>query len=194
MSEDRPPPRPDRPLVLIGLRGAGKSTVARILSEKLKVERIDTDDRITAEAGMTIAEIFAREGESGFRRRERVEVRKALKPPPRVVSLGGGAILDPDTRHDLARGAFVVWLHAPSEVLWQRIAADPASKSDRPALTGYRGEAELAALLAQRRPLYEQVADMMLDTGDLTPHEAADRILKHLAATLSDPRRGNPPG
>jgi shikimate kinase len=154
-------------LILIGYRGSGKTTVGRAAAKRLGYQFVDTDDLIVAEAGTTIAELFATEGESGFRDREAVAVERAAARTRCVISAGGGAVLRADNVERLRRSGFVVWLTAPAEVLCRRIEGDASTSASRPALTGLAGLAEVRAVLSAREAAYRRAADASVDaTGD----------------------------
>jgi shikimate kinase len=165
------PPR----VVLVGPAGAGKSTVGAVLAQRLGVDLRDTDAAVEESAGARVAEVFAREGEAGFRRRERAAVADALASHDGVLSLGGGAVLDPATRADLA-GLPVVLL----EVSWETAAPRLHAGAGRPLLAG-DPQARWTALLTARRPLYSEVAALAVDTDGLSPAEVADRVLEGLS-------------
>src|SRR5690606_35585310 len=144
-----------RPLFLIGYRGTGKSTVGRHLAEKWGCAAVDSDQAIEEASGKTISELFA-EGEPKFREMERQIVALLSVAGPMVVSLGGGAILDPTSRQRIREAGHVVWLTAPPDVLAERIGGDESSASRRPSLTAAGLLEEIAAVLAARVPLYRE--------------------------------------
>lgn len=150
-------------VTLIGYRGSGKSAVAGPLAERLGWPMIDADEMLEAQAGLTIREIFAQEGEAGFRRRERQLLHDLLQRQQFVLSAGGGAILNADTRREMREAGPVVWLQAPPSVLWERLTADRSTTDRRPALAG-GGLAEVETILAQREPLYREAATICVDT------------------------------
>jgi shikimate kinase len=161
-------------VVLVGPPGAGKSTVGAALAVRLGLQFADTDALIESVAGMSVSDIFVTEGEIGFRSRERATVVTSLESPG-VVSLGGGAILDAETRADLSDER-VVFLdvdlaHAASRVGLNR---------DRPLLLGDVRK-QLRALMAERRELYVEVADIVIDTNDREPEVIVDEIVTALA-------------
>ncbi|MFQ5414982.1 MAG: shikimate kinase [Phycisphaerae bacterium] len=168
--------------MLIGYRGCGKTTVGRLLADRLSARFVDTDERVVAEAGRSIADIFATEGEAGFRRREsRVVAQLASSHPPDtdppiVISLGGGAILDHANLTRLKAGARVVWLTCSPDVLHARITADAAGASSRPALT-VGGIDEVRTILAQREPLYRRFADLTISSQDRSPEDLVADIV-----------------
>ncbi|MBE7212809.1 MAG: 3-dehydroquinate synthase, partial [Gluconacetobacter diazotrophicus] len=177
----RPPPgpRPGKPLVLVGLMGAGKTTVGRRLAASLGLPFRDADAEIERAAGLSVADIFARYGETEFRRGEASVIRRLLSGPPIVLATGGGAFADPDTRAAIRAGAVSVWLRCPLSVLVRRTAG----RSHRPLLNaGPSPEAVLSELMARRHPFYAE-ADIVVDCGDETVERTAmtviDRIEHH---------------
>lgn len=164
---------PGRPLALVGLMGAGKSAVARILGERLGVMVADLDAFIEAEEGCPIAELFEREGEVYFRRREGEVLRQALDAGARVIACGGGVILDPAHRALLRDHCRVVWLEvSPAE------AARRVGDADgRPLLAGAPPVPRLTVLLAERAPLYAQVAHRRVSTDGRTAEQVADAVV-----------------
>jgi shikimate kinase len=169
-------------IVLIGARGCGKSTVGRLLAQALQYDFVDTDTLIETAAGQSIAEIFASAGEAAFRELESQAIEQALARRPCVISVGGGAVVRRRNRERLQRSAYCVWLTADAEELQGRIAADAASLASRPALTDPSGLEEMRQVLAQRRPLYEALAQQVVETGGRTPDEVAREILARLRA------------
>lgn len=169
-----------RSVCLIGMRGAGKTTVGRELARLLELGFVDTDSEIERSVGRAIADIFAVEGEAAFRAREVVAIRDAVAQAPCVISVGGGAVCDPENVRRLRSCARVVWLRAPVNVLWERISADGASSRSRPSLTGQGGIEELQTLLSRREALYRACADVTLDTEARSP----DALARELQARL----------
>jgi 3-dehydroquinate synthase len=176
-----------RRIFLIGLSGSGKSTTGRLLAERLGWGFIDTDREIEREAGATVAEIFAREGEAAFRQRELRALEAAAAHEPVVVATGGGAPTIPAARPILGTG-FVVWLAVSPEVAARRILAAP-NGSERPLLAG-DPRARLEALLQARIDLY-RAADAAVDCDELTPEEQAEEIERLWHEWERDPA---PPG
>lgn len=158
-----------RNVVLIGSMGAGKSTVGAALAARLGYRLIDTDALVEQDADDTIAQIWAREGEEGFRAREHAAVLRACAGTERVIACGGGAILQLTNLGLLKSAGIVVYLRAPAHVLWGRIA-----ESDTRPLVGTRDAFDV--LLAQRAPVYESAADHIVDVDVCTPDEAAAEI------------------
>ncbi len=170
----------DRTVVLIGMRGSGKTAVGRVLASLLGGEHVDTDDRVGERAGRSIAQIFEAEGESGFRRREREVIAEVVHDPPAVVSVGGGAILDETNVRKLQSAGMIVWLTAPVERLWERIQNDTGTGDTRPALTDRLGADELRQLLDEREPRYRNAADITIDTSHKEPSAIAEQIVEQL--------------
>jgi len=164
-------------LYLIGYRGSGKSTVARLLATQLHRELLDTDQFIEDQAGQSIAEIFRESGEPHFRALEKDLIHSFAATDRRVVSLGGGAVLDPANRQWLNQTGKVVWLQADATTLWQRVAADPSTGQRRPDLTDQGGQAEIECLLLQREPLYAQCSDFSVAVDELTPTQISASII-----------------
>ena len=152
-----------RHLVMIGLMGAGKSTVGRRCATELDRAFVDTDDLVTAQAGATVAEIFAAEGETGFRTRERAAVADAIaSPAPLVIACGGGAMADADSRRAVRSAGFVVWLAGSPDELATRVERDGVAT--RPLLAGGPTVATLTRLQGLRSAAYEAAADARIDT------------------------------
>lgn len=174
-------------LYLAGYRGSGKSSVGRQLAKQLGRTWIDCDDQIEAAAGCSIREIFAAQGEAGFRDLEQATLAEIAALPPAVVSLGGGAVLRAENRQQIRHSGVCVWLRVDIDTVLQRIAADRTTAERRPALTALPQREEIEKLLADRGPLYEQVADLQLDTSDRTIAEITEQILQ----MLEDPAGGD---
>jgi shikimate kinase/3-dehydroquinate synthase len=155
---------------LYGPSGSGKSTLGRLLAESLAMPFVDLDEEIERQSGQDIPQIFLSEGESGFRRREKLALRLALEDPHGVVSLGGGALLDDESRHLVEAAGLVLCLHAPLEVLQQRLSQ---SELERPLLQPSQssGDAGISAIrrnlegLLTRRAAHYQSFGLQLDSG-----------------------------
>jgi shikimate kinase len=161
---------------LVGYRGTGKSTVGPLLAAALGWEFADADDYIEAAAGKSIADIFATEGEAGFRDREAAVLAELCQEDRRVIATGGGAVLRPLNRELLRTAGYVAWLVASPEAAWYRLQADPSTAVRRPALTT-GGLEEVANLMATREPLYRQTAHAAFPTDGRSPQDVAAAIL-----------------
>ena len=139
-----------RSVVLVGMMGAGKTAVGTALARHLAVPFLDADEELVRAAQMSIAEIFARDGEPFFRARETEVLGRLLSGPPAVLSTGGGAFLSEVNRHLIAERGVSVWLKADLDLLWQRVR----HKTTRPLLRTANPRATLAELYAARVPLY----------------------------------------
>lgn len=160
-------------LVLIGLMGAGKSTVGRRCATRLGRPFVDTDDVVVTMAGMPIDELFDRYGEPHMREIERAAVVEVCaSPEPLVIACGGGTVLDPENRRVLRASGVVVWLRASPDVLARRVGTG----TSRPLLRDDPLGA-LRRLERLREPAYEAAAQCVLDTDELSPDEVATQVL-----------------
>ena len=160
-------------VALLGLRGAGKTSVGRALSERLARPFIELDARIEDLAGLRLAQIFELHGEATYRELERDALERVLAAAPRaVVATGGGIVTDPATFDLLRERAITIWLHAEPEIHWERVA----SQGDRRSMVGDpRAIKRIRRLLAEREPLYRR-ADHEVDTSELGVEAITDRI------------------
>jgi shikimate kinase len=167
-------------VLLIGMMGAGKSSVGALLARKLDRPYIDNDTQVETLTGRTVAEIWRDGGEEAFRRHESAALRAAVQSPaPAVIAVAGGAVLDPVNRQAIADAGTVVWLRARTETLASRLR--DVEDDHRPLLGGPLGlEDILERLLDQRLPLYTELADETVDVDDLTAEEVKDRVLRIL--------------
>ncbi|MDH7638422.1 shikimate kinase [Sphingomonas oryzagri] len=169
------PPRPRRPIVLVGLMGVGKSTVGRRLASRLHLPFVDADKEIETAAGLSIAEIFARYGEQAFRDGERRVIARLIDGRPKVIATGGGAFMNDETRALILKRATAVWLDADIDVLVDRVGR----RDDRPLLHDRDPREVLIELSATRNPVYA-LAPIHVRSEPL-PHDATvDSILKAL--------------
>ncbi len=170
-----------RHLVLIGMMGVGKSSVGRRVALRLGRQFLDTDQLVEEEAGRTVAEIFAAEGEPAFRARENAVVRRALASDPyAVIAFGGGAVLEPANRGLARELALVVWLQAPARELAKRVSASlrRSGGTARPLLTpGRSPEQVLDELARTREEAYRAAAHVLVDTAGRSPSQAATAVL-----------------
>lgn len=164
-------------VILIGMMGSGKSTVGRALAARTGWPFVDNDELVERDTGSTARDILDREGEAALRRAEAAALRAAVAmPPPAIVASAAGTILDPDAREVLRQSGLVAWLRAPAPILAERAAG----AAHRPWLDG-DAEAWFVATLAEREPLYADVADLEVDVATADLQAAADRILDALA-------------
>jgi shikimate kinase len=171
-----------RHLVLVGLMGAGKTSVGERCADRLGRAFLDTDQLIEANARMGVADIFAEHGEQQFRVLERDAVHDACaSPEPLVIACGGGAVVDPVNRREVRAHGVVVWLRASPEELGARVGAGAGDA--RPLLSGGAPPAAtLARLSAQREPAYEAAAHVQVDTDGRSVDEVADAVVEEYRA------------
>jgi shikimate kinase len=167
----------EKTLVLVGMMGAGKTSVGRRLASTLGVPFRDADVEIEAAAGCTINEIFERFGEPAFRSGERKVIARLLSDPPHVLAAGGGAFIDAETRERIRERGVSIWLRAPLDLLIQRVLR----KDTRPLLRNTDSRATLERLLRDREPIYAQ-ADIVVES-DEGPH---DVVVRRIVAALEE--------
>jgi shikimate kinase len=163
-------------IYLIGMMGAGKSTVGRTLARRLKLRFVDSDHEIEARCGVKIPVIFEIEGEAGFRAREAQAIAELTALEGVVLATGGGVVLREDNRRLLAARGTVVYLRATPEHLHERVRQD----RNRPLLAGRDALARLRELYRERDPLYREVADLIVDTGRQSVQVLARGLLEQL--------------
>lgn len=161
-------------LLLIGMMGSGKTTVGRLLATRLGWRYLDSDAEVEQDTGRSVPEIFAEEGEAAFRAAEAAALRRAVTGTDHVVvSVAGGAVLDPHNRAVISSSGTVVWLRADPDTLAARVG----DGRGRPLLDGDPAAA-LERLDGVRRPLYAELADVVVDVDRLSPDEVAERVLE----------------
>ena len=160
-------------VVLVGMMGAGKTSIGLRLARALDLPFRDADREIEKAAGTTISNIFAEIGEPAFRQRERLVIRRLLSGPPQVLALGGGAFMDPETRELIRRRAVSIWLRAGLDELVRRTSR----RSDRPLLAGVDPRARLQALLDEREPIYAE-ADVVIDSDVGSMRSVVERTVR----------------
>jgi shikimate kinase len=173
--------RQGRSIALIGMMGAGKSSVGRCLNRRTGLPLHDTDEIVAAKFGMSIPEIFAEHGEEKFRDAETEALRRIRTEEQRIIITGGGIVLRKENVEILTNQAVIVWLDADEQTLFARTAR----KQNRPLLQAKNPRKAFSQILTARRPLYEKIADIRVNTSGLTDEEAAVAILAKL-------RRMNP--
>ncbi len=174
MNPDSPSPFAVR-IFLIGYRGTGKTTVARLLAEKLGWKWVDADAVLESRYGRSLRTIFDEEGEAGFRTKEAAVLADLCRLSQHVIATGGGVVLHPDNRAKLKAAGWVVWLTGDAQTLYNRLKADATTAERRPALTS-GGLAEIVDLLKIREPYYAACADFVIDTAGRTPEEVVAAI------------------
>jgi shikimate kinase len=167
-----------RGLALVGYRGTGKTTVGRMLAERLGWPFADADHEVEARAGRPIASIFAEDGETAFRDWEERVIADLTSRPNLVLATGGGAVLREANRTALRSFGFVAWLTGDPETLARRIGRDKSRLAARPPLTPAGTLAEIGDVLAARSPHYRAVSDLEVETAHRTCREVADAILR----------------
>jgi shikimate kinase len=163
---------PER-ILLIGMMGSGKSTTGHRLAERLGWTYLDSDEEILRRTGRTVPEIWHEQGESSFRAQETAVLEDAVKADgPAVVAVAGGAVLDPGNRERIRDAGLVVWLRAATATLVARVGTG----TGRPLLDGDPATA-LRTLYEARRPVYQDLAEVVVDVDDRTPDQVVDAIL-----------------
>ncbi len=175
-----PTPSLKRPIVLVGLMGAGKSKIGRQISIDFDIEFIDTDTEIENIAGMSIAAIFDLYGEEKFREIEAREISKLLKGKPAVISTGGGAYMQEKTRAIINQSGLSIWLKANPETLAERIS----NTDSRPLLRGKDPVKVLQQLAKERYPLYQE-AELVIDTDGLSLAKAIEKVKKTITSYIT---------
>jgi shikimate kinase len=181
-------PALDRGIVLIGLMGAGKSSVGRRLAKRLGLAFFDADQEIERAADCSIDEIFARHGEAAFRAGERRVITRLLRGPPHILATGGGAFMDRETRSAIRQNGISVWLRADLDVLLERVLR----RDNRPLLKQGDPRKILSALMAEREPIYAR-ADITVSSGPGPHEDVVEQIVSalrnHVGAGTGGPGR-----
>ncbi len=170
-----------RTVALVGLMGAGKSAIGKRLAMRLGLPFVDADDEIEHAAGCSIAEIFEKYGEAYFRAGERRVIARLLDGPAHVLSTGGGAYIDPETRALMRAKAVTVWLRAELDVLYDRVR----KRGHRPLLRQGDPREVLARLMAQRYPIYAE-ADIVVDSTAQPAERTTEQVIEALRAHLAE--------
>ena len=173
-------------IFLVGMMGAGKTTIGRALAQRLGRPFVDTDRVLVERCGVPVATIFEIEGEEGFRRRESAVLAECAADAGRVVATGGGAVLDPANRAVMRERGTVIYLRARLESLWERTRHD----TSRPLLATPDPRGRLAEILEARDPLYREAAHLVVDTGAQSAATLVGRVVAALDAhSLADGAR-----
>jgi len=167
-------------IVLVGLMGAGKTSIGRRLAARLGLPFSDADDEIEKAAGSSIEDIFERLGEERFREGERRVIARLLDGPPIVLATGGGAFMDPDTRKVIAENGISIWLKSNIDTLVKRTS----KRKNRPLLKNKNHREVLKHLIEVRYPIY-QLADIIIDSLDVSAEETLHQVVKSLDAHRS---------
>jgi len=170
-----------KPLVLVGMMGAGKSAIGRRVADRPGLDFADADTEIEAAAGCSIPDIFELHGEEGFREGERRVILRLLEGPVRVVATGGGAFMNRETRAAIKERAISVWLRADFETLWRRVSR----RGNRPMLKTDNPRETLRALIEERSPVYSE-ADLAVDSTDGPRSATVDRVIAALETYCQD--------
>lgn len=178
-----------RTIALVGLMGAGKSCIGRLLAGALGLPFLDADKEIEAAAGCTVEDIFTAHGEAAFREGERRVIARLLSQPRMVLATGGGAFMDPETRHLLRERATSVWLRADADLLLRRTAR----RNNRPLLKRGDPREILSRLISERYPVYAE-ADVVVDSVDGPPEMTLARVMDGLGRfyRASEPAASEP--
>ena len=164
-------------IILIGYRCTGKTSVGKQLAEEMKVPFYDTDILIVDRIGKTIKEWVEEKGWESFRQEEKTVIQEISSLETAVIALGGGAVLDPENRELIKRNGMIFWLTADVQTIMERMNADPNNKDMRPHLSKKDWESEIQATLAERFPIYEQMADLTVNTTRITVEEITEKII-----------------
>lgn len=172
-------------IVLIGFMGSGKSTVGRELHARLGYPLTDMDQLIEHTMGKKITEIFKEEGENAFRDFETLQLTEIAKQTDtrHIISTGGGIVIRPQNRSLLRKLGYVVWLHAPEGIIFDRTSRN----RDRPLLNEPNARERITSLMAERKPWYAQTAHLRIDTAGLESHEIATGILESARYFFTQP-------
>ncbi|MBP2550244.1 shikimate kinase [Neorhizobium galegae] len=175
-----------RNLIFVGLMGAGKSAVGRVVAQQLALPFIDTDAEIERVSRMTIPELFANYGEQEFRALETRVMERLVRGGPRVISTGGGAFINERTRAAIRAGGLSLWLRAELEILWERVN----KRDNRPLLKTENPKQTLENLMHQRYPIYAG-ADLTVESRDVRKEAMAQEVLAAIAALSKEGREND---
>lgn len=167
-------------VVLMGYRGTGKTSVGRLLADRLERPFLDSDELIKASSGKSVREMVAEKGWDFFRQEEKRVVAELSGKDGCIFALGGGVVLDEENVRNLKPKGFFVWLTAEAEKILKRLNGDGKTLEQRPSLAGKDPDEETKSLLKAREPLYAKIADCRVDTSDLSIEEVAAEVLRIL--------------
>src|SRR5437868_7500313 len=177
-----------RSVVLVGMMGAGKSTIGRRLSARLRMPFVDADTEIEAAAGMSISDIFENHGERHFRDGEARVIARLLDSGPAVLATGGGAFMSEETRNRIGAKAVSIWLKADADIIMRRVKR----RADRPLLQTADPEATVGRLISEREPVYQH-ADLTIWSRDVPHEKIVDECIDALHARLRANAKAEPP-
>jgi shikimate kinase len=172
-------------LFLIGYRCSGKTSAGKTLAARLGWTFVDSDRLIAAEIGCSIAEFVAANGWAAFREKERHVIARLSEMGRQVVATGGGAVMATENVGRMRSSGKVIWLQASPAAIRRRMQADAGTAANRPSLTGQGSLEEIAAVLAERKPLYAGAAHHLIDTDDLNTDEVVEKIVAIIGSNLT---------
>jgi len=172
-------------LFLIGYRCSGKTSAGKTLAAKLGWTFVDSDRLIAAEIGCSITDFIATNGWAAFREKERNVIARLSEIDRQVVAAGGGAVIATENVGRMRSSGKVIWLQASPHKISRRMQADAGTAANRPSLTGQGSLEEIAAVLAEREPLYADAAHHLIDTDDLNTDEVVEKIVAIIGSNLT---------
>jgi len=173
-------------IILIGFRGTGKTTIGKVLAQRLGKEFVDADEYLERKEGKTIKDIFAEGGEKLFREIETEIIAELCLSDNRVVATGGGAILREENVKTLKKSGIIILLEADVDTIYKRIHKGTMTDQRRPSLTNRGAYEEIEYLLEYRRPLYDRTADFVINTTSMSTIDAANKIITFLHNYVMD--------
>ncbi len=173
-------------IILIGFRGTGKTTIGKMLAQRLGKEFVDADEYLEQKEGKTVKDIFAEGGENLFREIETEIIAELCLSDNRVVATGGGAILREENVKTLKKSGIIILLEADTDTIYKRIHRDARTEQRRPSLTNRNAYEEIEYLLEYRRPLYDKTADFVINTTSMSAADAANKIITFLRNHVMD--------
>lgn len=176
-------------IIFIGFRGTGKTTIGKILAQHLGKEFIDADEYLEQKHGRTIKDIFAEGGEPLFRDIEVQTIAELCRLDDKVIATGGGVIIREENIRNLRKNGIIILLDADVNTLHKRIHEDAQTRQKRPNLTNLNAYEEIEYLLAYRRPLYDRIADFVINTASMSKHDAANKIRAFIHTYVKDLRK-----
>ena len=173
-------------IILIGFRGTGKTTIGKMLAQRLGKEFVDADEYLEQKEGKTVKDIFAEGGEKLFREIETQIIAELCLSDNRVVATGGGAILREENVRALKKSGIIILLEADTDTIYKRIHRNTTTEQRRPSLTNRNAYEEIEYLLEYRGPLYDRTADFVINTTNMSANDAANKIITFLRNHVMD--------